>query len=176
MGNEPPEFEQEEVDSQPSVTIDLTPEFYRNLRDLDKRYRHVRADIQTVIQDLEVGNFVGDRIGSIPPFKIPKEKIISIAAALDLACAGIIIYQNNKKWDAPDRISGIGEGYVMLKVRIKNRDIHKGKSSGYRLIYQVESPTSVLLLTIYSKSDRSDITAAELRSIAAEFQDDDYLR
>jgi mRNA-degrading endonuclease RelE of RelBE toxin-antitoxin system len=134
MGNEPPEFEQEEVDSQPSVTIDLTPEFYRNLRDLDKRYRHVRADIQTVIQDLEVGNFVGDRI------------------------------------------SGIGEGYVMLKVRIKNRDIHKGKSSGYRLIYQVESPTSVLLLTIYSKSDRSDITAAELRSIAAEFQDDDYLR
>jgi mRNA-degrading endonuclease RelE of RelBE toxin-antitoxin system len=134
MGNEPPEFEQEEVDSQPSVTIDLTPEFYRNLRDLDKRYRHVHADIQTVIQDLEVGNFVGDRI------------------------------------------SGIGEGYVMLKVRIKNRDIHKGKSSGYRLIYQVESPTSVLLLTIYSKSDRSDITAAELRSIAAEFQDDDYLR
>jgi mRNA-degrading endonuclease RelE of RelBE toxin-antitoxin system len=62
----------------------------------------------------------------------------------------------------------------MMKVRVKNRDIQKGKSAGYRLIYQVESPTSVLLLTIYSKSDRSDITAAELRSIASEF--DDYLR
>lgn len=134
MGSEPPEFEQDEVPSQPLVIIDLTPEFYRNLRDLDKRYRHVRADVQTVIQDLEVGNFVGDRI------------------------------------------SGIGEGYVMLKVRVKNRDIQKGKSAGYRLIYQVESPTSILLLTIYSKSDRSDITAAELRSIAAEFQDDDSLR
>jgi mRNA-degrading endonuclease RelE of RelBE toxin-antitoxin system len=131
MGTEPPEFEQEELESQPSVTIDLTPEFYRNLRDLNKRYRHVRADIQTVIQDLEVGNFVGDRI------------------------------------------SGIGEDYVMFKVRVKNRDIQKGKSAGYRLIYRVESPTSLLLLTIYSKSDRSDITAGELRSIAAEFQDND---
>jgi mRNA-degrading endonuclease RelE of RelBE toxin-antitoxin system len=130
MGSEPPEFEQDEVPPQPIVTINLTPEFYRNLRDLDKRYRHVREDVQTVIQDLEVGNFVGDRI------------------------------------------SGIGEGYVMLKVRVKNRDIQKGKSAGYRLIYQVESPTSILILMIYSKSDRSDITAAELRSIAAEFQDD----
>jgi mRNA-degrading endonuclease RelE of RelBE toxin-antitoxin system len=127
MSNEPPESEQEELKSQLIVQIDLTPEFYRNLRDLDKRYRNVRADVQTVIQDLEIGNFIGDRI------------------------------------------SGIGEGYVMLKVRVKNRDIQKGKSAGYRLIYQIESPTSVLLLTIYSKSDRSDITAAELRSIAAEF-------
>jgi mRNA-degrading endonuclease RelE of RelBE toxin-antitoxin system len=127
MSSEPPESEQEELKSQPIVQIDLTPEFYRNLRDLDKRYRNVRADVQTVIQNLEIGDFIGDRI------------------------------------------SGIGEGYVMLKVRIKNRDIQKGKSAGYRLIYQIESPTSILLLTIYSKSDRSDITAAELLSIAAEF-------
>jgi mRNA-degrading endonuclease RelE of RelBE toxin-antitoxin system len=129
MSSEPPDFEKD-VEAQPIVAIDLTPEFYRNLRDLNKRYRHIRTDIQTVIQDLEVGNFIGDRI------------------------------------------SGIGEDYVMMKVRVKNRDIQKGKSAGYRLIYQVESPTSVLLLTIYSKSDRSDITAAELRAIAAEFDDD----
>jgi mRNA-degrading endonuclease RelE of RelBE toxin-antitoxin system len=63
----------------------------------------------------------------------------------------------------------------MLKVRVKNRVIQKVKSAGYRLIYQVESPNSVLLLTIYSKSDRSDQTATELHSIAAEFQDDDSL-
>jgi hypothetical protein len=44
-----------------------------------------------------------DRQGSIPLFKIPKEKIITIATALDLAYADIIICQNNKKWDAPDR-------------------------------------------------------------------------
>jgi mRNA-degrading endonuclease RelE of RelBE toxin-antitoxin system len=71
-----------------------------------------------------------------------------------------------------ESLLGIGEDYVMLKVRVKNRDIQKGKSAGYRLIYQVESTTSVLLLTIYSKSDHSDITAAELCSIAAEFDSD----
>ncbi|MBC6435763.1 type II toxin-antitoxin system RelE/ParE family toxin, partial [Nostoc sp. HG1] len=42
-------------------------------------------------------------------------------------------------------------------------------SAGYRLIYQVESPTSILLLTIYSKSDREDIGANEIRDIVADF-------
>ncbi len=32
-----------------------------------------------------------------------------------------------------------GTGYTVLKVRIKNSDIQKGKSAGYRLIYQVVS-------------------------------------
>jgi hypothetical protein len=44
MGSEPPEFDRDEVEPQPIVTIELTPEFYRNLRDLNKRYRHIRAD------------------------------------------------------------------------------------------------------------------------------------
>lgn len=131
MGSEPPEFEQDESKSLPIVQIELTPEFYRNIRDLNKRYPNVRNDLQSVIQDLEIGNFVGDRI------------------------------------------AGIGKGYVMLKVRVQNRDIQKGKRADYRLIYQLESPTSVLLLTIYSKSDRSDISAGELREIAAEFDDED---
>jgi mRNA-degrading endonuclease RelE of RelBE toxin-antitoxin system len=131
MGNESNESEQDKIEFQPSVQIEITPEFYKNLRDLKKRYRSIRADIQTVIQDLEIGNFVGDRI------------------------------------------SGIGEDYLILKVRVKNRDIQKGKSAGYRLIYQVESSTSILMLAIYSKSDRSDITAAEIISIVAEFQSED---
>ncbi|MFB2896953.1 type II toxin-antitoxin system RelE/ParE family toxin [Aerosakkonemataceae cyanobacterium BLCC-F50] len=68
-----------------------------------------------------------------------------------------------------DRIPGIGEEYVIMKLRIKNSDIQKGKSAGYRLIYQIESLTSILLLTIYSKSQREDINANEIRSILAEF-------
>jgi len=68
-----------------------------------------------------------------------------------------------------DRIAGMGEGYVVLKVRVRNRDIQKGKSAGYRLIYQVESPTAVLLLTIYAKSDQEDIVADEIREILGEF-------
>lgn len=67
----------------------------------------------------------------------------------------------------------MGEEYVIFKVRVKNSDIQKGKSAGYRLIYQVESATSVLLLTIYSKSEREDISHNEIRSILAEFEDNE---
>jgi mRNA-degrading endonuclease RelE of RelBE toxin-antitoxin system len=118
-------------DMEPIVQIDLTPEFQRNLRDLVKRYRNIRSDIQIVIQDLEIGNFIGDQI------------------------------------------PGVGEGYVVLKIRVRNRDIQKGKSAGYRLIYQVESPTCLLLLTIYSKSDRTDMTASEILTILDKFYGDD---
>ncbi|WP_293126657.1 type II toxin-antitoxin system RelE/ParE family toxin [Microcoleus sp. bin38.metabat.b11b12b14.051] len=72
-----------------------------------------------------------------------------------------------------DRIPGMGENYVILKVRVRNSNIQKGKSAGYRLIYQVESPTSVLLLTIYAKSDQEDISPNEIRSILAEFDGDE---
>jgi len=71
------------------------------------------------------------------------------------------------------RIPRIGREYVIFKLRIKNSDIQKGKSAGYRLIYQVESPTSVLLLIIYSKSDREDISPNEIRDILAEFDEDE---
>ncbi len=67
------------------------------------------------------------------------------------------------------RIAVIGEEYVVYKVRVRNSNIQKGKSAGYRLIYQVESPTSILLLTIYSKSDREDINVNEIRDIMADF-------
>lgn len=111
----------------PLVKIDLTPEYKRNLRELVKKYRQIRSDVQPIIEQIQEGNFLGNRI------------------------------------------PGIGEEYVILKLRIKNSNIQKGKSAGYRLIYQVESPTSILLLTIYSKSDREDISPNEIRSILAEF-------
>lgn len=131
MQSEPPDSQSESSqdiqEAQPSVQIDLTPEFQRNLRDLAKRYRNIRSDTHTVIQDLEVGNFVGDRL------------------------------------------AGVSKGYVLFKVRVRNRDIQKGKSAGYRLIYLVESSVSVLLLAIYSKSDREDINAKEILEILSEF-------
>lgn len=61
-----------------------------------------------------------------------------------------------------------GTRTTVFKVRIKNSDIRKGKSAGYRLIYQVQSPTNILLLTIYYKSDQADLSAAEIQRILAE--------
>jgi len=68
-----------------------------------------------------------------------------------------------------DRIRGTR--HVVFKVRVRNSDIRGGKSAGYRLIYQVEAPTSVVLVTIYSKLDQGDIPAHRIRRILAEFDE-----
>ena len=115
------------------VQIYLTPEYQRNLRELSKKDHKIRLDTQPVIEQIQAGNFIGDRI------------------------------------------PGMGEDYIILKVRVKNSNIQKGKSAGYRMIYQVESPSIVLLLTIYSKSDRTDISLNFIRSIIAEFDETDIL-
>lgn len=110
-------------DATPGIQIVLTTEFKKNLRDLAKRYRSIRKDIELAVSELQQGNFVGDRI--------PR----------------------------------LGSGYVVLKMRVRNRDIQKGKSAGYRLIYQITSSSKLVLLTVYSKSDRPDITIDEIREI-----------
>lgn len=65
-----------------------------------------------------------------------------------------------------DRISDVG--YEVFKLRIRNRDIQKGKSGGYRMIYYLKSENNIILLTIYSKSDQSDIQANDIRRIISE--------
>lgn len=111
-----------------AISIRFSDEFEEELYRLSKRFRNIRSDVQPIIEQLQQGNFVGDRIG------------------------------------------GIGEEYFVYKVRVRNSNLQKGKSAGYRLIYQVESPTSILLLTIYSKSDREDISANEIREIIVNFE------
>jgi mRNA-degrading endonuclease RelE of RelBE toxin-antitoxin system len=67
-----------------------------------------------------------------------------------------------------DRIVGID--YTILKLRVKNSDIKKGKSGGYRVIYYVKTTTNIILITIYSKSEREDISAKEIKQVLAEFE------
>ena len=98
---------------------------------LSKKYRKIRLDTQPVIEQIQAGNFIGDRIPEM------------------------------------------GEDYIIFKVRVKNSNIQKGKSAGYRMIYQVESPSIVLLLTIYSKSDRTDIRPNSILRIIAEFDENE---
>ena len=58
-----------------------------------------------------------------------------------------------------------GTGYTVFKVRLKNSDIQKGKSGGYRVIYQLRGDTYILLVVIYSKSDQDDIPANQICDI-----------
>ncbi|MEG4529850.1 type II toxin-antitoxin system RelE/ParE family toxin [Microcoleus sp. D2_18a_D3] len=63
-----------------------------------------------------------------------------------------------------------GMEYEIFKVRIKNSDIQKGKSAGYRAIYYLKTSDSIVLVTIYSKSDLSDIAAETVREILAQYE------
>lgn len=114
------------MQSDSTVSIRFSDEFEEEIYKLSRRFRRIRSDVQPTIDQLQQGDFVGDRI------------------------------------------AGMGESCLVYKVRVRNRDIQKGKSAGYRLIYQVESPANVAMLTIYSKSDREDISANEIRAILAE--------
>ena len=53
------------------------------------------------------------------------------------------------------RLTGIG--YEAYKVRLPNRSAQRGKSGGFRVIYQEHAGQIVLLLLIYSKTNRADI-------------------
>lgn len=67
-----------------------------------------------------------------------------------------------------DQIPGIL--YTVFKVRVKNSNIQKGKSGGYRFIYYLKTSTKIVLVTIYSKSDQGDITADTINRIVADFE------
>lgn len=67
-----------------------------------------------------------------------------------------------------DRIAGID--YAILKVRVTNSDIQKGKSGGYRVIYYIKTTTNIILVTIYSKLEREDISTKEIKLILTEFE------
>ena len=101
--------------------IEFTPEFKRNLRALAKKYRNIQSDVQLVIDQLQTGKLIGDKVS--------------------------------------------GTRYTIFKVRVQNKDIRKGKSAGYRLIYYLKTPQLILLVTIYSKSEQSDISAEQIRRI-----------
>lgn len=69
-----------------------------------------------------------------------------------------------------DQVSGVG--YTVFKVRIQNSDNQKGKSGGYRFIYYLKTSASILLVTLYSKSDQGDIAANTIKTIITNSETD----
>ncbi len=110
--------------SQPPRDVRFTPEFKRNLRQLAKKYRHIRLDIQPVIDTLVAGE--------LPGVQIP------------------------------------GIGFSIYKVRIRNSDAKRGKSGGYRMIYYLPTNVSIILITLYSKTEQQDIEPQEIQAFLQE--------
>lgn len=107
------------------IQIALTPRFKKDLRELAKRYRSIRSDIQPLIEQLQAGETPGDRIAGVK--------------------------------------------YQVFKVRLKNSNIQKGKSGGYRVIYYVKTEREITLATIYSKSDISDVSNEIIEEAIAQY-------
>jgi mRNA-degrading endonuclease RelE of RelBE toxin-antitoxin system len=108
------------------IQIALTPRFQRDLRDLAKRYRSIRLDLQPLIEQLQSGETPGDRVTGIK--------------------------------------------YQIFKVRLKNSNIQKGKSGGYRVIYYLKTETEIILATIYSKSALSDVSNHVIEEAIAQYE------
>ena len=66
------------------------------------------------------------------------------------------------------RLSRVGRN--VYKVRLPNRSARRGKSGGFRVIYQERDGVLVLLLLIYSKTERADIPDEAIRRVIAEFE------
>jgi len=66
-----------------------------------------------------------------------------------------------------DRLQGTDDQAV-YKARLSISGSNRGKSAGYRLIYWVYTAEGIVLLTIYAKNERSDISANDVNDILAE--------
>jgi mRNA-degrading endonuclease RelE of RelBE toxin-antitoxin system len=114
-------------DESPSTyDVFFTGEFKRNLRQLAKKYRRIKIDIQPLLTDLEAGKTPGDQIPGLD----------------------VVIY----------------------KARARNSDRVKGKSGGYRIIYQKTTNLTSILITIYSKTEQADISREEIRTIITAYE------
>ena len=69
---------------------------------------------------------------------------------------------------------GIDLGYGVRKIRMSITSKNKGKSGGARIIsynYQVEDNGDIVLLTIYDKSERSNISSKEISQLIKQVRD-----
>jgi mRNA-degrading endonuclease RelE of RelBE toxin-antitoxin system len=67
-----------------------------------------------------------------------------------------------------DQIPGVHS--TVFKVRVKNSDSRKGKRGGYRIIYQQMRERMIVLITIYSKTEPTDITPQGIGEIILDYE------
>ena len=101
--------------------------------------------METVARCIRLPQLVAD-------IKHLKKKVRSVE--IDLVYAERLL-EAGKILPQTDPYPGFGENHKIFKTRVINTDSTKGKSSGYRLIYEevkAENDTVVLLMLLYDKS------------------------
>ncbi len=61
------------------------------------------------------------------------------------------------------------------QVRLKNSDTRKGKSGGYRVICYLKTSHAIILVTIYSKSDFSDVSSETIKEAIAQYEQESQM-
>jgi mRNA-degrading endonuclease RelE of RelBE toxin-antitoxin system len=101
------------------MIIEVSPKFEKELKQLAKRYKKIKQDLQLFKKELLSNPTLGTPLGD-----------------------------------------------NLYKIRIPNSSIPTGKSGGFRIITLVKiTDDKIILLTIYSKTDKDNITKEELNSI-----------
>ena len=71
--------------------------------------------------------------------------------------------------------SVIPRDYAVRKLRVSSRDLRRGKSGGFRLLYKVENAddadTIVYVLLVYAKTDQADVSLMQLQTLMQELSD-----
>ena len=62
-------------------------------------------------------------------------------------------------------------GFAVYKCRLRNPAVSGGAPKGYRVIYHAVSADFIRLLTIYSKSEQTDVSHREIRQLVAQADD-----
>ncbi len=79
----------------------------------------------------------------------------------------IIVDQLERGQILGDQIPNLA--YEVYKVRLPNRSVKKGKSGGFRVIYYVKTQELIGMLSIYVKSEQTDIPLPEITALIEEF-------
>lgn len=67
-----------------------------------------------------------------------------------------------------DQVQGVQ--HTVYKVRLRNSSGVRGKSGGFRIIYYIKTQEKLLLVYIYSKTERQDINSDEIRRMIEEYE------
>lgn len=75
------------------------------------------------------------------------------------------LFESLKSENIGDRIEGL-KGLEIYKARVKNSSSKVGKSGGFRVIYYaMRKDEQIIALTIYSKSEKKNISREEILEI-----------
>ena len=96
-----------------------------------------------------------------------KKQYRQIAADLETALESIEVN--------PEVGTVIPRDYSVRKLRVASRDMRRGKSGGFRLLYKLESAANedfiAYILFVYTKIDQADVSLKELEDLTRMVQD-----